>query len=435
MMKDIIGRLKEYSRRQYICVAMIFFMISFIFSLAHIPQFLMRIYWVCGLTVGIFVCIIKMDIEPISSHMIFGAYVLRLIVIISNYRLNNIISSFLHIGDDNVFANASIQFYRKTPGFEYPSKQLPKLMAALYHVSGEDVLIGLFILMTLYIIGCIAFYHIMGLLKASDRIKRVGIGVLCYAPYGIIYSVLFMREQINFCFLTLSFLLFVKHVYSRRILELFAAMLLSLPAIWMHWGYIPVLAGYIVYFFLFYQVTQPKRAVLRLVKLALLTIFIIGTYILISHSGRIKYFIEAGNFMDGLQITLKRYIGLGGDSTYLKEMTVEYLWQLFVYTPLRVIYFFFSPLPMDWRDWRDALSFALDSSLYLSGVIAYVCLIFRKKASVPAHTAFLIVAFTGAVFCWGTVTAGAAIRHRNCLLGFFLFIMIMALTEFEKHIE
>ena len=423
MLNDIQGKLKQFTVIQCLCACMGFIVVSVIFRMLHIPQTVMRIYWTLGLTTVLCGDLLRQDIEPVNRIIIGAAYAMRVVIVYVNEYLNNIISSLMHIGDDNVFINASIQFYRKTPGFSYGSRQFPKLMAGMYNIFDEDPLIGTLVLVCLFMTGVCAFYKLMKESGLSLKTRIIGLAVLCFAPYGIVYSVLFLREQINFCFITLSFLFFARHVRSHRLGELLAAMVLSLPAIYMHWGYMPVLAGYVVYFFAIFKATQEKRTMFRLMKLVLLAIFIAGAYAMISQSGRIKYFIQAGNFVDGLALTFEKYMGLGGESQYLKDMRIEHTWQLFVYTPLRTLYFFLSPLPMNWRDWRDVMSFLLDSTLYLGALAAYIYSLFRHR-STAVHMAFWILAFTGATFCWATVTAGAAIRHRTCLLALVLFIVL-----------
>ena len=96
--------------------------------------------------------------------------------------------------------------------------------------------------------------------------------------------------------------------------------------------------------------------------------------------------------------------------------------------PLKMFYFMFSPIPLDWRGFGDIASFMFDSSIYVFLVGATIYGLF--KSDMPLRNKIFILLFIGItvlVYSYGTQTAGTAMRHRNKIIP--LLLITFAITN------
>ncbi|MDD7560135.1 MAG: hypothetical protein PUJ95_07730 [Bacteroidales bacterium] len=114
----------------------------------------------------------------------------------------------------------------------------------------------------------------------------------------------------------------------------------------------------------------------------------------------------------------KQNLNDGGGSRYLDWLTIGSLPQLLLYSPLKILYFLFSPIPPDIRGMKDIVAFLIDSVFY----ILVLFLIYnkgRKKSfgtyPIERKTIHLLMTPIWIViilYSFGTRTAGTAMRHR-----------------------
>ena len=417
-----------------ICFGMILF--SFLLHFSGLDAILLqRILWLVVLSI-VFFCLCRRT-DTVSFGILYSAFLVRIILASVNYSMNNILSnSLFRVGDDIVFANAAREFYFGNFSFNVNSRQFPVMISLLYRIFGPDELIMVYVLVLLSAVGCLAFRYMLDELDLPVMPKYISLAVVCFAPFNIVFSILLLREPIYFCFLSLSFLSFLKYCRNEKVKFLLLAMVICLPAVFMHWGYAGMLFVYVVYFFAEYKGIPERKTQLRIIKLVIMIILMSMIGIVMMNSGRLRYFREAGNFSDGLILTFQKYTGLGGESGYLQDMQVTSIWQVLVYTPIRILYFYLSPLPMDWRGWKDVCSFLFDAVWPLMACLSFFSVGWnRGKQLFPVRIAFWILALTGALYCWATVTAGAAIRHRNCLVPLCLFMVLFAMSLHSRKQE
>ena len=391
---------------------------------------LQRVLWLISLSIVFFLLFKAEDTVP--RCLLYGGYAVRVVLAAVNFCFGNFISnSVFRVGDDIVFAAAAREFYEGNLTYQVNSRIFPQMICSFYKLFGPDELVVILVLMAFAMVGCFSFWHLIKDLDIDPKIKMIALAAVCFAPYNIILSVLMLREPIYFCFVTLSFLLFRKYCLNNEPLYLVAAMFLCFPAILMHWGYAGILAVYLFCFFFRLRVPEEKKYRFRILRLALLVIMVLLTAVIVINSGRLKHFQEAGGFVQGIMLIFSKYSGLGGNSKYLEWMEVTELWQLFAYTPLRVLYFFLSPVPLAWRDMKDAASFLLDSLFPLSTVIVLVWFTVKNKKfpKLSAAAALWCILLSGAMFCWATTTAGAALRHRNCLMPLLIYSILQMIAD------
>ena len=411
-----------------ICTGLI--LLSLLLNLSGISAgWTQRGIWIISLCL-LFCCLCSMTKKD-SFWILFSAFLTRIVLAVLNIQSGNIISTLLfRVGDDIVFANAAREFYNGNLAYQVNSRRFPQFVSWCYKVFGLDEMIMILILVFLAMIGCLAFYHMLSRLTLSERERILALFIVCFAPFNIIFSVLLLREPIYFCFITLSFLFYQKFCFKYQLCDLLVAIVLTFPAILMHWGYVGVLIVYVSHFVVGYKSISGKRVQLRIIKITFLIVLLFMAATIVLNSGRMRYFREAGSFTDGLILTFTKYSGLDGGSKYLSDMQVSSLWDIVLFTPIRIVYFYLSPLFTDWRGWKDILCFLLDSIFPLLMCLVYGYMrVMKRKVSLETRTVIWIIFLTGVLFCWATVSAGAAIRHRNCLIPLEMYAIMYLFSE------
>ena len=98
--------------------------------------------------------------------------------------------------------------------------------------------------------------------------------------------------------------------------------------------------------------------------------------------------------------------------------------------PIKMFYFMFSPIPLDWRGLGDIVSFLFDSSVYLFLVGATIYGLF--KSDMPMRNKIFVLMFlaiTVLVYSYGTQSAGTAMRHRNKIIPLLLITFAIAYSK------
>ena len=112
-----------------------------------------------------------------------------------------------------------------------------------------------------------------------------------------------------------------------------------------------------------------------------------------------------------------------GGSSYAKYVgNSNSIGNMIIYTPLRIVYFLFSPFPWQWRGITDIIAF-LFSSLYF----LYILALSLRNLINPVHIKqkdkqILMMILTIAVvfvYSWGVSNTGTAARHRDKLVPLF----------------
>lgn len=125
----------------------------------------------------------------------------------------------------------------------------------------------------------------------------------------------------------------------------------------------------------------------------------------------------------------------GAESNYLKGFSYTTINDVFLQSPLRVIYFLLSPMPWDWRGVSDLLAFGIDSSVQLLGIwfafekMKYVANPYKKIIKVMLCIYILLALIFGA----GTFDAGTAMRHRAKFTSILLLIDAMCIAGVKQN--
>lgn len=278
--------------------------------------------------------------------------------------------------------------------------------------------------------SCLLILKALRLLKINVKAQKVCFMLLCLLPNWADMSVILLRESLISLFVSLSLLLFIIWYQSGKIKFIYAAILLAIPAVDLHGGMIflpiAIMAGCIMY--------NAKRRKMRLNVMTLIMLILSLTtvlYVIINYGLPKLGNISLDNItrMSGYAVTGRIYAG----SVYLQNLSTNSWRDVFIHTPIRLIYFFFSPLPMDFRGVFDLIAFVFNSFpiFFIISYAIYTLFICDKNRNLLLFLLMVLV-FGGIVYAWGTFAAGTAMRHRDKLTPLYVLIMAVALDARAK---
>ena len=128
----------------------------------------------------------------------------------------------------------------------------------------------------------------------------------------------------------------------------------------------------------------------------------------------------------------------GSSSSYSAGIAGISGWRgIIINSPIRIIYFLWSPMPWDIRGIGDIIAFLGSSMFYggtvISGIYYLIGARFSGKKDATI-VCILILAMSGAlVFAWGVDSAGSALRHREKF--FFIYLLLYGLIQNGRIID
>lgn len=250
--------------------------------------------------------------------------------------------------------------------------------------------------------------------KVSFKNRKQIITIASFMPNLIFFSAILLREAWMEMFVMLSVYYFVKwYKAGGKPLYAILSILYVIMASWMHSGCLLIVMGYIVCFALYDRNTQSVYFSTKFISVFVL-VCAIGFFLVTKAGDLFSKFIalQESTVMDTM---IGKYATVeDAGSTYLKWLDVSSPIQAVVFAPLKMFYFLYSPIPLDWRSIMDVIAFMFDSSVYI--FLSYW--IYKNWKTVNDESKYLIrflmISFilTTLVFSFGTSTSGTAIRHR-----------------------
>lgn len=318
-------------------------------------------------------------------------------------------------------------FYRR--GLLYAQEGLPQgggfvsVVGTLFSWFGDTRLFVQFLLMLFSMVAIHMADVAMRELRVEDRQRKYAMYVLCLLPNFGILSSIFLRESLVTMFISVSLVCFVRWLNGRSDLWFLLAFVFSFAAARFHSGSVAVAVGYIVVRLL-YNRRQGAfkftwRSIVPAIFFVLVFVFLFNNYsdTLFGKMTGVDSLEDIANTSTVAGSSYAAYVG--NSSTPLNML---------LYTPLRLVFFLFSPFPWQWRGLSDIIAFCFSSMFYLL-VFVRVTSYLRSRAQKNRRViiALLIVALvTAFVFAWGVVAAGTAVRHRDKMV--VLYAVLLGMT-------
>jgi len=125
-----------------------------------------------------------------------------------------------------------------------------------------------------------------------------------------------------------------------------------------------------------------------------------------------------------------------GGSAYLTWINPDSTTQALLFSPLKMFYFLFSPIPLDWRGIGDIFGFCLDSSIhfFLFFIIISGMKYIKYKRDNTLVKFFVISALiTAFIYAYGVSTAGTAMRHRTKIVPVLIVAAAISYSYKDKY--
>ena len=239
------------------------------------------------------------------------------------------------------------------------------------------------ILLLFSILSLILVCSLLQEVEIDNHVRNTVCMLVCLLPNLAILSSIFLRESIVAMFITISFYLFYKWMNGKGNIFFIFSFVSAFYASYFHSGSAAVAIGYI----------------------AVVLLYDRGS----------KTFRFRGKNLGGSSYA--QYVGNSSNPI-----------SMILFTPLRIVFFLFSPFPWQWRGLSDIIAFFFSSLFFL--YTAWCDIRFLKSGEKKNRTlviALTIVAScTAFVFAWGVSNTGTACRHRDKMT--IIWGLILALT-------
>lgn len=357
--------------------------------------------------------------------ILFSGFILRVMILLIDLREGETIIP--HSGDDSEnFYKTGIEISMNTNllNTEVYGGLYSKFLGILFHLYGDDRLFVQFLNIIITMTAILIVIQIFRMLDIPGHIQMILVLLLSFYPHSLIFSSILVRESMISITVVLSLYFFVRWFKNRSTINAVLCILAILSGASFHTAVIGILFGYL-FGFIFYNhsVRTLKFSVESVVPF---TVFaVITTYIIVFPDvvSGLPIANKVDQVLDNNDNVYEAVTSARGDTAYLASMEVNNLFQLLLFSPIKVIYFITSPMPWNISNFNELISFLLDGVFYLTALILFIKNLYLVKSR-PILAILLISIFAGwFIFGLGISNAGTALRHRFK----FFYIVIVAL--------
>lgn len=322
--------------------------------------------------------------------------------------------------DSRGFYNNAIAVMNYSPNWE-DTNFYCQIMGFLFRFIGSNQLFAQYINLLASMIVIYLIAKILIDLKINDKILIWSMWIICLFPTYTMLSVIFLREVFVSMFVANSVFCFIRYLLRNNLLTLVISFASILPGAAMHAGVLALPIGYIIVLILYnnkeHTFTFNIIGILSSIVLALVFLFIVvqtgDTFT--EKLNKVESIDDVANTNDAGGSSYAQYVGNSNNPLSMVIFTIP-----------RIVFFLFSPMPFQWRNPVDAITFVCGSALYLTSVYFSIKAIKNSdnKLYKSLVISLLIIAFCGVfVFGWGVSNTGTALRHRDKLFSIFAILL------------
>ncbi|MFD2829922.1 hypothetical protein [Corticicoccus populi] len=302
-----------------------------------------------------------------------------------------------------------------------------KFLGVIFNIYGDDRIFAQFLNIIFAMTAILLMIEIFKKLEIPVRVQMICVALMAFFPHSLIFSSILLRESLISLFVVLSLYFFISWFKGSKGIHAVVSVLFLVVAALFHSAVIGAVIGY-VYAFIFYDRTYHRfnvslRSVIPFVLFTGFFIYILTFPEVIENWPLFNKFSQSLNQNDNLY---EAFTSTRGEAAYLTNININNMFQLILFTPVKVIYFIGSPMPWSFRNLNDILSFFLDGVFYLSVLAVGV----RHFPLIRKHPLLFIIMISIAagwiVFGLGISNAGTAIRHRFK----FFYMVVVFLSVF-----
>lgn len=290
-------------------------------------------------------------------------------------------------------------------------------IGVLYFLFGRIPLVAQF---TNVLLGTFIVYYtwkLAFLITDSRRAALISTLLAAMFPTLNLYSAITMRESSIIFFTVTSVYCFFLWLEKGKLSQMVGAVVLLVPASALHGGMVFIEIVY-VFFFSFYHPKKKRWVAFSLNSLIamLLIVFVVAAFgdVITNKLPQDMSMLFSPDYLGERTASSARE-----RAAYLSGLAPTSLLSMLLQTPVRMLYFFFTPFvwmistPADIVGLFDALLYIFLSIYAFKGL---VYLWSKDKLLFWAIVSILLVFLV--VFAWGTSNYGTAIRHRQKIVWF-----------------
>ncbi len=401
-----------------------------------------------GLTSLLFVTLIVLivaQIKPPIAKILYVALFLRILVIFLNQNIITVPDGFGDAGRFEVRAyelsrSGFLNTLTNFPGFS--SFFISWVIAILYSLFGQSELMGQSISL-FFGMGSVYLGWLLTKKVWNQRVANKAGWFLALFPTLILYSCLILREAYVVFFLLIALNGIVDWTRAKNLKSLIFVIMGFIGATFFHGG---MIFGLIVFFIIIFLQSKSIRIVyINLINLkinlkslvVLMCLIIIANMTLVGEIN-IPKIGPVGSLTDldrKADVILDQIKNVNkGTAKYPSWAVPDSKIEILYKTPLRIVYFVFSPFPWDIKK-LNHLPGLLDGFLYI--FLSY--LIYQNRKIIladPSLKIILIILFTYImIYGIGSGNFGTSIRHRAKFAVMFILLAAPLLPKFIFYLK
>lgn len=305
-----------------------------------------------------------------------------------------------------------------------------KLIGVILNIYGDDRLFLQYLNVLFAMTAILVAIQIFRMLDVPARTQFILVAVMAFFPHSLIFSSILLRESIISLMVVLSLYWFVRWFIKKERTGAVLSIVFVLVGAAFHSAVIGILIGYL-FGFVFYQ-HSGRAFKFTVTSVVPFTLFAVLTAYVLIFPGVVSGLPIFNKFEQILNNddVYDAFTSTRGDTAYLTGLEINNIFQLIVFSPIKIIYFIASPMPWSVRNFSDLISFFLDALFYVFALIVFIRNIDVVKRRPILAIVLLGIAAGWLIFGLGISNAGTALRHRFKL--FYLIIIAFALIGSKK---
>ncbi len=355
-----------------------------------------------------FLFLARVPREKETFKILLWGFIVRLIILFVDYYK---IYIFPGSGADTEFFDEMAR-NNQTDSEAFYSTNYEIYLTIVYAFTGCSRLFAQYLNVIMGMLFLLYLNKTLLIANVCSKTRLLILRIASFMPNLIIFSAILLREAWIEMFIMISLYYYVKWFVRKKWSCAIASLACVMAASWMHGACIIVSIGYVLSFVIF----DRKKNMIRMTKSTLGTMMLVVLFILLLFHNSSTFMGKLGVVNDAQfsELMVDLYTPtVDAGSLYLQWLTISSPIQGLLFSPLKMFYFLFSPIPFDWRGIPDVIAFFFDSCIYLFLSLG-LC---QWKNNSPQHKylfLFLMLSFliTTFVFSFGTAAAGTAVRHR-----------------------
>ncbi len=384
------------------------------------------------ITIVLLVALVKWVRDPKALAIILVAFGARMSLVFYGTYIGNLPGA----GIDTVyFYNSGVASIITNPMevfryFELGSRMYIWFLGLLFSVFGESEYVAKAINAFL---GTLVVYNSMraiALLGGRKTAIRFGV-VLSLWPTLILYSSLLLRDSFVIYFASIGVLNMVRWSVSRANIRVVFASIAFLLATSLHTGMILTLPASAL--FMSYVIFSERRRYSSKRAKGVVAVIMLGSFFAVALLAGVGLQKFRATDQIELETVVEQQVGAARSRTaYLQGKNVQGATDIVIQTPVRLIYFFFSPFPWKVSAVSDVFG-ALDALFFVILMVIAVVRMRKDSGNVVRRGLCLLFLLSSIAFALGTSNYGTALRHRAKMLPFIVVFALPVRIDSSKH--